>query len=117
MRKPLVRSFLAAQALVGIVLTIVWLARLWESRSFITFPLYGISGLLLVGAFVPSAWIRGLDRRQNTPASIPNHLPLDPRGRGGFICWNRFSIQALLTCAFVAITALLLQFAPPIPGA
>jgi hypothetical protein len=106
-----------AQALVGIVLTIVWLARLWESRSFITVPLYGISALLLVGALVPSAWIRGLDRQQDTLTPNPNRLSSDPRRQGGFIFWNRFSIQALLTCAFVAMTALLLQFAPPIPGA
>jgi len=119
MSNSIVRSFLVAQALVGVVLTILWLAGQWESR-FMAVLLFGIGTFLLICAFIPGTWIRTPDRLEGSTArqeSKENRLSTSPSKQRGFAGRNKFSIELILTGIFVFITALLLQYVAPMPGA
>ena len=119
MRKSIVRSFLVAQALIGVALTTLWLAGEWESR-FMAALLFRLGAFLLICAFIPGTWIRTPDRLKDPMTrEISNQdLPSTrPTGKSKFAVWNRFSIELILTSVFVFITALLLRYVAPMPGA
>ena len=118
MSNSIVRSFLVAQALVGVVLTILWLAGQWESR-FMASPLFGISAVLLLCAFLPNTWIRTFNQPEHAAIyqrSEEDHPSANLHQSKRFAGWNRFSIDFILTSAFISITALLLHYVAPVPG-
>ena len=118
MRKSITRSFLVAQAFVGVVLTILWLAGRWELR-FMTSPLFGISAVLLLCAFLPNTWIRTLNQPEHaaiSQRSEEDHPSANLHQSKRFAGWNRFSIDFILTSVFISITALLLHYVAPMPG-
>lgn len=119
MRKSITRSFLVAEAFVGVVLTILWLVGRWEPRLMVS-PLFGISAVLLLCAFLPNTWIRTLNRPEHTAIhqrAEEDHASANLRQPKRFAGWNRFSIDFILTSVFILITALLLHYVAPMPVA
>ena len=119
MRKSIVRSFLVAQALVGVVLTGFWLAGTWEPRV-MALPLAGIGIFLLLCAFIPISRFETYSRLGNMAGreeSPPNRLPADPALLSKGAARTRLSVHLIFICGFLVVTALLLYFAAPMPGA
>lgn len=118
MRNRVIRSFIIAQALVGLVLTIFWIAGQWPSRS-MGIPLFAIAAVSAVLAFVPCAWVSSgkRDNESNAAPTTEHTLPatrnLERHSIGGM---NPYSRDFVLIAAFLTITALLLRFVAPVPG-
>lgn len=119
MRHTATRSFIIAQALVGIVLTIFWLLGEWPSLSMAT-PLFGIAAVVALLAFLPNAWIPSAARRKNPQeATVAEHSLPTTRNleRKGLVGMNRLSRQLMTIAVFLVITAVLIRFVAPMPSA
>jgi hypothetical protein len=119
MRNTVVRSFIVAQALVGIVLTIFWLLGEWPSLS-MAMPLFGFAAISLLLAFFPNAWIPAQGKlKEAKETKVAKHALPATRNleRRGFAGTNRLSREFMFIAAFLVITALLIRFVAPIPGA
>ena len=123
MRTLLIRSFVNAQALVGVVLTVSWLAGDLDLQA-AAVPLYAIAALLLVYCLIPASWTRSPDRAKGQLALDTTTRQMSEllypsaglRKMVEFAAQHRFSIQLALTSAFLSVAALLLQYVAPTPG-
>lgn len=119
MRKSIVRSFLVAQALVGVVLTCLWVAGRWESR-FMATPLFWIGAILVLFAFIPDSWIPFKNTakealiQEASSAALPSTPHIEQQR---FAAWNRLSVELVLIAACVLLSGLLIRFVAPIPAA
>lgn len=118
MRNLVTRSFIIAQALVGVVLTISWLVGAWPSLS-MAMPLFGIAAISLLLAFLPNAWIPSKKKlkkpkeKEVAQHALPATRNLERRDLAGM---NRLSREFITIAAFLVITALLIRFVAPMPG-
>ncbi|MCK5247077.1 hypothetical protein KAR02_09275 [Candidatus Bipolaricaulota bacterium] len=118
MRHTGTRSFVIAQAFVGVVLTIFWLLGEWPSLSMAT-PLFGIAAVSFLLAFLPNARIPSTAKiEEPQEAEVAEHsLPTTRNlNRKRFAGANRLSRQFMTIAAFLVITALLIRFVAPMPG-
>jgi hypothetical protein len=122
MRKLILRSFVNAQALVGIVLTVSWFSDDLDPQS-AAVPLFTIAALLLMYSLVPAQWTRSPDRLES-PLALDTAVrqiaeQLQPsktlRRLGDCVTQHRFSIQLAITSSFLATAALLLHYVAPTP--
>ena len=113
------RAFVGAEAVIGVVLTIFWLREQWPPRTVFT-PLCWIGAGLLLVALVVATWERASNRGIRTveqktlgqPRAAARSRKLDT-----IMSQNRRPIEIALAAAFVFITALLIRYGTPLPGA
>lgn len=123
MFKLIFRSFVHAQALVGIVLTVSWLVGDLDFEA-AAVPLYTVAAVLFMYGLAPSQWTRSPDRLDGplaldtTARQMAEQLQPSPalRRMGDFAAQHRFSIQLAVTSCFLATAALLLHHVAPTPG-
>jgi hypothetical protein len=123
MRRLIPRSFVNAQALVGVVLTVSWLVVDLDLQT-AAVPLYTVAALLLLYSLVPEQWTRSPDRLEGPFALDTTARQMSKQLRssegmqrlGDFAAQHRFSIQLALTSIFLFAAALLLQIVAPAPG-
>ena len=121
MRRLILRSFVTAQAIVGVVLTLSWLDGNLDLPS-IAETLCGIATPILLYSLIPASWTRSPDRLIGTPDATARKMSelLYPsagvRRLVSFAAQHRFSIQLALTSAFLSVAALLPQYVAPTPG-
>lgn len=119
MRDSINRAFFAAEAIVGVVLTIFWLTKQWPPHAIFT-PLSWIGASLLLVALVMAVWGHASNRGVQT---IEENTPSRPRAAARscklrtIVSQNRRPIELALIAAFVFITALLIHYGTPLPGA
>ena len=123
MSRLILRSFVNAQAIAGVVLTLSWL-DLDSHLPSISMSLLVIAALLLVYSLIPASMTRSPDRLTGTQASDAEARDmlelLYPSKRMrrlvSFATDHKFSIQLALTSTFLLITALLLQYVASMPA-
>jgi hypothetical protein len=123
MRKIITRSFVNAQALVGVMLTVSWLSGDLDLQA-AAIPLYSIAALLFMYTLVPAQWTRSPDRLEGPLAldttarqmSRQLHPSEGIQRLGDFAAQHEFSIQLAITSIFLLAAALLLQYVAPTPS-
>jgi|GEM_PF-2954269 hypothetical protein len=123
MHRLVFRSFVNAQALVGIVLSVSWLVGNLDLQT-AAIPLYTVAALLLMYSLLPTQWSRSPDRlaatlsMDATAHRLAEQFQPSPtlRKLASFAAQHKFSIQLALTSGFLCAAALLLQVISPAPG-
>ena len=123
MRRLILRSFVNAQALVGVVLTVSWLVGDLDLQT-AAIPLYTVAALLLMYSLLPAQWSRSPDRLAQpllmdaTAHRLAEQLQPSPtlRKLASYSAKHRFSIRLTLTSGFLCAAALLFQYVAPTPG-
>ncbi|MBE0636496.1 hypothetical protein IH601_10915 [Candidatus Bipolaricaulota bacterium] len=113
MRRTISRAFVAAQAFVGVTLTVSWLLGRWDPQ-FMALPLFGLVAILLACALFPESWTQTSRRlaAQEKPAE-EDHRRVGPLQRAAV--GNRSSVDCLMIAGFLLATVLLLYFVAPVP--